>query len=43
MREVPKHNLLLLCGDINAQVGPEAGKHNFHESSNRNGELLCEL
>ena len=40
---VPKHNVLFLCGDMNAQVGPISGKHHYHQTNNRNGELLCKL
>ena len=25
------------------QVGPISGKHHYHQTNNRNGELLCEL
>ena len=43
IHQVPKHNVLFLCGDMNAQVGPISGKHHYHQTNNRNGELLCEL
>ena len=35
VHQVPKHNILFLCGDMNAQ--------DYHQTNNRNGELLCEL
>ena len=37
---VPKHSVLLLCSDMNAEI---SGKHNYHQTNNRNDELLCEL
>ena len=43
LRRVPKHNMLLLCGDMNAQVGTDAGSHSYHSKNNRNGDLLCEI
>ena len=52
IHQVPKHNVLLLCGDMNAQVGPISGNHyhhhhhhhhHHHQTKNRKGELLCEL
>ena len=44
IKEVPKHNMILVGGDMNAQVGEvhRKGTH-FHESTNRNGKLLIEL
>ena len=30
IHQVPKHNVLFLCGDMNAQVGPTSGKHHYH-------------
>ena len=48
--QVPKHNVLLLCGDMNAQVGPISENHyhhhhhhHHHQTKNGTGELLCEL
>ena len=43
IHQVPKHNVLFLCGDMNAQVGPISGKHHYHQTNNRNGELLYKL
>ena len=40
IHQVPKNNILLLCGDVNAQIGPISGKHPYHRTNNRNGELL---
>jgi exonuclease III len=40
-REVPKHNVLLLGGDYNAQLGQsEDHKHAYHLLTNRNGIML---
>ena len=39
IHQILKQNVLLLSGDMNAQVGPILGKHH---KTNRNGELLCE-
>ena len=35
--------MLFLCDDMNVQVGPISGKHPYHQTNNRNGELLSEL
>ena len=43
IHQVAKPNVLLLCGDMNAQVGTISGKHHCHQTNNRNGELLCKL
>ena len=43
IHQVPKQNVLFLCGEMNARVGPISGKHHYHQTNNRNGELLCEL
>ena len=42
IHQVLKHNVLFLCGDMNAQVGPISGKHHYHQRNNRIGKLLCE-
>ena len=31
IHQVPKHNILLLCGEMNAQVEPVSGKHHYHQ------------
>ena len=38
VRSIPKHNVLVIGGDMNAQIGKN-GNHKFslHNSSNRNG------
>ena len=40
-RNVYSHNLLLIAGDFNAQLGQDDGlKLSFHETTNRNGNML---
>ena len=41
VRSIPKHNVLVICGNMNAQIGKN-GNHKFslHNSSNRNGQHL---
>jgi endonuclease/exonuclease/phosphatase family metal-dependent hydrolase len=46
--KIPKHDIVIILGDLNAKIGKEevyqnvAGKHTLHETSNRNGEWVCE-
>ena len=41
VREVPKHNVLIIGGDMNAQLGQnEQHRFTYHNSCNRNGEYL---
>ena len=41
VRSVPKHNVLIVGGDLNAQIGQSIHhKFTYHHSSNRNGEYL---
>ena len=41
---IPKHNVLLIGGDINAQIGKNVNhKFRLHHSSNRNEELLTDF
>ena len=35
---IPKHNVLVIDGDTNAQIGKNVNKFSLHNSSNRNGE-----
>ena len=43
-RQVPKHNFLIIGGDLNAQIGySSTHKFSYHKSSNRNGLLLEEF
>jgi hypothetical protein len=47
--KLPKSDLIIILGDVNAKHGKEpayqkiTGKHTLHEETNRNGELLCDL
>jgi exonuclease III len=46
--KIPKHDIVIILGDLNAELGKEdvyqnfAGKHTLHEISNRNREWVCE-
>jgi endonuclease/exonuclease/phosphatase family metal-dependent hydrolase len=46
--KIPKHDIVLIMGDLNAKIGKEdvyenvAGKHTLHETSKRNGACVCE-
>lgn len=40
LRSTPAHNLLLVCGDFNAQIGIEDCKYTYHGETNRNGSHL---
>ena len=44
VRSIPKHNVLVIGGDMNAQTGKK-GNHKFsqHNSSNRNGQHLTDF
>ena len=39
VRNIPKHNVLIIRGNMNSQIGKnENNKFSFHNSSNRNEE-----
>ena len=39
VRSIPKHNMLVIGGDINAQTGKNGNtKYSLHNTSNRNGQ-----
>ena len=41
VRSIPKHNLLVIGGDMNAQIGKNRNnKYSLHNTSNRNGQHL---
>jgi endonuclease/exonuclease/phosphatase family metal-dependent hydrolase len=46
--KIPKHDIFIILGDLNAKIRKEelyqnvVGKHTLHETSNRNGEWVCE-
>ena len=40
VRSIPKHNILVIGGDMNAQIGKNGNhKYSQHNSSNRNGNV----
>ena len=44
IRQLPKHNFVIIAGDVNAQVGSEdIVGFSFHDTINRNGSLLLDL
>ena len=39
VRSIPKHNMLVIGGDMNAQIGKNGiNKYSLHNTSNRNGQ-----
>ena len=41
MRSIPKHNVLVIGGDMNAQIGKKGNnKYSLHNTSNMNGQHL---
>ena len=41
---IPKHNVLIIGGDMNAKIGKNVNnKFSLHNSSNKNGEHLTDL
>ena len=44
VRSIPKHNLLVIGGDINAQIGKNRNnKYSQHNMSNRNGQHVTDF
>ena len=44
VRSIPKHNLLVIGGDMNAQIGKSRNnKYSLHNTSNRNGQHLIDF
>ena len=44
VRSIPKHNLLVIGGDMNAQIGKNRNnKYSQHSTSNRNGQHLTDF
>lgn len=44
VHHVPKHNVLVIGGDMNAKIDNDVARVNsFHNSSNRNGEFMLDL
>ena len=42
VNDIPKHHVIIECGDFNAHLGTDAVRHTFHEQTNSNGKLLLE-
>ena len=42
-KECPNHNIVLVIGDCNADIGNEAAKYTYHQKTNHNGALLINL
>ena len=44
VRSIPKHNVLVIGGDMNAQIGKNGNnRHSFYNTSNRNRQHLTEF
>ena len=44
VRSIPKHNVLVIGGDMNAQIGKNSNnRYSLHNTSNRNGKHLTEF
>ena len=44
VRSIPKHNVLVIGRDMNAQIGKNGNhKYSLHNSSNRNGQHLTDF
>ena len=44
VRSIPKHNMLVIGGDMNAQIGKNGNnKFSLHNTSNRNGQHLTDF
>ena len=44
VRSIPKHNMLVIGGDMNAQTGKNRNnKYSLHNTSNRNGQHLTDF
>ena len=44
VRRIPKHNLLVIGGDVNAQITKNRNiKYSLHNTSNRNGQHLTDF
>ena len=43
-RSIPKHNVLVICGDMNALIGKNGkNKYSLHNTANRNGQHLTDF
>ena len=43
VHRISKHNVLIISGDMNAQIGKNVNKFSLHNSSNRTGEHLTDF
>ena len=43
VRNIPKHDRLIIGGDMNAQISKNENNFSLHSSSNRNGEHLMDF
>ena len=43
INDTPKHDILMVMGDFNAHIGKEDAKFSYHETTNKNGQLLLDL
>ena len=44
VRSIPKHNVLVIGGDMNAQTGKNGNnKYSLHNTSNKNGQHLTDF
>ena len=44
VRSIPKHNMLVIGGDMNAQIGKNGNnKYSLHNTSNRNGQHVTDF
>ena len=44
IKKLPKHNVIIIAGDLNTQVGMQDTKgSSFHGNTNRNGQILLDL
>ena len=43
IEQVPRHNFLVIAGDLNAQLGTDEVKFSFHTKTNRNGKILMDF
>ena len=41
-KSVPAHNVLIVTGDFNARIGLDNANFAYHDTTNRNGDLLLE-
>ena len=42
INSLPKHNVIIECGDFNAHLGEKDVPYSYHEQTNSNGNLLLE-